>query len=132
MRWEFSALLLSAACLFSCGRDEACEKPGEVIEAFFSYIESGDRAAAFKLLDGESRSALEKLAGDIEKKTGKTLEPYEFIVPGSIKNRKKVAGVKIESGEGKQPRVVVKIEGGGEETFPMAREGNCYRVHLDI
>ncbi|MFH1438716.1 MAG: hypothetical protein ABIJ56_23605 [Pseudomonadota bacterium] len=127
------ALVIAAALTaVSCGGKEACDKPREVIEVFFGSIDAGDRETAFNLLDKESRSQLRKIAEETTAKTGRPMEPHEMIVPKRFDKRgeiKEIIPVK-EGGEVKSLKIT--FTGGESAGLPLSREGNCYKIHLEL
>ncbi len=122
---------LAAALWLGCGRQEGCDDPKEVLNFFFASVEAGDQETAYGLLDAESRKSLEKIAADTNRTTGRSFKPHEFLVPQRFDRKPGLS--KIQAGEsGKDPNVVITYKDGSSRTFPLAREGNCYKVNLDI
>jgi hypothetical protein len=132
---ERRVLVLALLCAwgFSCGQRGACDDPVEVLSAFFENVDVGDQETAFGLLDKPSRGALEKLAAETKKRSGSVLGPHEFLVPTGILRNSTVKGVAARGGgKGGVSRVIVTYADGTSAPFPMSREGNCYKVHLEL
>ena len=123
------AAVLTAA---SCGGKEACDKPREVIEVFFGSIEIGDRETAFNLLDRESRSQLTKVSEETKAKTGLSMEPYEMIVPKRFDKRGEIKEIQPVKEGGKVKSMKITFTSGASALLPLSREGNCYRIHLEL
>jgi hypothetical protein len=127
-----AVLILLIALWPGCGRQEGCSDPKEVLNLFFTGIEAGDLEAAYGLLDAESRKALESIASETTRLTGRSFEPHEFLVPNRFDKKPGIARIQTEKGKGKGLTVVILYEDGSSEPFPLTREGNCYKVHIDI
>jgi len=129
-------ILLALLCAWgasSCGQRGACDDPAEVLTAFFENLDFGDQETAFGLLDKQSRGALEKLAAETKKRSGSVLRPHEFLVPTGILRNRTVKGVAAKGGgKGGASQVTVTYDDGTTAPFPMSREGNCYKVHLEL
>ena len=126
-----AVLVFLAALALGCGRQEGCEDPKEVLNIFFASIEAGDQETAFELLDAETRKRLESMASEANRMTGRSFKPQELLVPHRFDRNSGIAKLLTE-GEGKNLTVVVSYEDGSTAPFPLTREGNCYKVHLDI
>ena len=128
-----AALLVAAALVAgSCGGKEACDKPREVIEVFFGSIEAGDRETAFNLLDEESRSKLRKIAEETQAKTGRSMEPYEIIVPKRFDKKGEIKEIQAVKEGGKVKSMQITFTSGESAGLPLGREGNCYKIHLEL
>jgi hypothetical protein len=127
------AAMALAARLAGCSNQGPCEKPGEVIEAFYAGVEAGDLESAWKLLDKDSRTALEKISQETKAKTGQAFPPHELIVPGLTERKGEIKKIEPRKEKGgRMETVVVQFEDGTSAIVPMAREGNCFKVHLGI
>jgi len=125
--------LLLCALGTSCGQKGACDDPVEVLTAFFENLDFGDQETAFGLLDKPTRGALEKLAAETKKTSGSALKPYEFLAPTGILRNRTVKNVAARGGgKGGVSQVIVTYADGTSAPFPMSREGNCYKVHLEL
>lgn len=130
---ERGALLVALAAVLwlGCGRQEGCDDPEEVLNFFFASVEAGDQETAYGLLDAESRNKLVKIADETNRTTGRSFKPHEFIVPQRFDRKPELS--RIQAGEGgKDPNMVVTYKDGSSRTFPLTKEGNCYKVNLDI
>jgi hypothetical protein len=132
---ERRVLVLALLCTVgaSCGQKGACDDPVEVLTAFFENLDLGDQETAFGLLDKPTRGALETLAAETKKRSGNVLKPHEFLVPTGILKNRTVKSVAAKDGsKGGVTRVIVTYADGTSAPFPMSREGNCYKVHLEL
>lgn len=131
-----TALALLVA-LTGCAR-ESVRSPEESVAAFVAdldraRVDPAARRAAYEHLSQRSRSALQDRASRASQVSGWALQPWEMIAPGRIRWRirfdRSLLRARV-SGD----RAVVTARGlsGGVADVPLVREGERWRVDLDL
>ncbi len=126
-----SLILTGSGCRWGA----PCENPQEVIEEFYIAVENADMLTAWGLLDRKSREALEKISSELKTKTGSKMPPWHLLVPGSTQKQGKIARIKLESekrGTGKVSNVTLIFQDGTSKIIPLVREGNCFKIRLEL
>jgi hypothetical protein len=138
--WPFLVAVLGAAALLGCNSDPDDRTPAGALRLFVGAMERSDRDVraledAYRLLAPEAREALRARAERAESLAGREMAPWDMLVQGRFRLRVPIDGqdALVERIDGDRAVVVVQGDDGVPRAeVPMVREGDRWRVHLDI
>jgi len=135
MRPPVALLLLLSACVPKPGE----LSPTEALSAFLTAVEQSTHApeqqrVAYEWVDVRSQAALQSRASAAASLGGRTLKPWDMIVPGRLSfAAQPVASVAMRARvAGDRATVEVPLEHGDKLEVPMAREEGRWRVVLAL
>jgi hypothetical protein len=140
---RFVRTALLAACLMvglGCDRTPDDRTPAGALLQFIDAMDKGSRDPgaledAYRLLSPQARDALAARAARAESLGGREMQPWEMIAQDRFRMRAPLDGARglTERIDGDRATVVVPGEGDRPAAeVPMVKEGDRWRVHLDI
>lgn len=132
-------LALSLLVMAACAPDPAELGPVEALSTFLAAIDRSaqapeQRKQAFEWLDADSQAALKARAELSASLVGRTLQPWEMLVPGRLGFSLRSMGNVRMSAEvaGDKATVRIPVQGREPVLVPMVREGGRWRVQLGL
>jgi hypothetical protein len=133
------SITLAALLLVACVPKPGELSPTEALSAFLTAVEQSTHApeqqqVAYEWVDVHSQEALAKRASAAASVGGRTLKPWDMIVPGRLSFASQpVASVAMRARiEGDRAVVEVPTERGDKLEVPMVREQGRWRVVLGL
>jgi hypothetical protein len=137
VKLRFLALLL--LLLAACAPDPTELGPVEALSTFLAAIDRSaqapeQRKMAFEWLDASSQAALKERAELSASLAGRSLAPWEMLVPGRLGFSLRSMGNVRMSAEvsGEKATVSIPVHGREPVRVPMVREGGRWRVQLGL
>jgi hypothetical protein len=134
-----SPLVLLALLVAACVPQPGELSPTEALSAFLTAVEQSTHApeqqqVAYEWVDLRSQEVLAKRAASAASLGGRSLKPWDMIVPGRLSfSSQPVASVAMRARiEADRAVVEVPLERGDKLEVPMAREQGRWRVVLGL
>jgi hypothetical protein len=133
------ALFVLCACGSSCAPRPSELSPNAALTAFLNALDRSTHAPeqlqlAFGWLDQASQSALKERAGLAASLAGRSIAPWDMLVPGrSSFSAYSVPSMRMRSRiEGERAFVTLTLEGRDAVEIPLIREQERWRVVLGL